>query len=142
MLKGIPPTISPDLMHVMMSMGHGDELVLGDGNFPAASNAQSLVRADGLGVPELLKAILKFFPLDTYVPDPAVVMQVVPGDNAMPLIWEEYARILSDAEGRKMGLTHIERHEFYARARKAFAIVATSEKALYANIILVKGVVK
>jgi len=141
MLKGIPPVISPDLMHVLMSMGHGDELVLADGNFPAATNARRLVRADGHGVPEVLAAIVRFLPLDTYVKDPAVVMAVVPGDNVKPVIWKEYARILSKAEGRRIVLARIERHAFYARAREAFAVVATSEKALYANLILVKGVV-
>lgn len=141
MLKGIPPIISPDLMHVMLSMGHGDELVLADANFPAVTNARRLVRADGHGVPELMEAVVKFFPLDTYVEDPAVVMAVVPGDETEPVIWREYVRILSEAEGRKIQLAQIERHEFYARAQKAFAIVATGESALYANLILVKGVV-
>ena len=141
MLKNIPPVISPELMHVLMSMGHGDELVLADGNFPAATNARRLARADGHGVPEVLEAIVRFLPLDTYVKDPAVVMAVVPGDNVKPVIWKEYARILSKAEGRRIVLARIERHAFYARAREAFAVVATSEKALYANLILVKGVV-
>jgi len=141
MLKNIPSIISPDLMHVMMSMGHGDRLVLADGNFPATANAQRLVRADGHGVPELLGAIVKFFPLDTYVPDPAVVMEVVPGDDVDPVIWQAYARILSEAQGRPVELTAIGRREFYARAREAFAIVATGEAALYANLILSKGVV-
>jgi len=141
MLKNIPPVLSPDLMHVLMSMGHGDELVLADGNFPAATNARRLVRADGHGVPELLEAVVQFFPLDTYVPDPAVVMAVLPDDDVDPVIWKDYARILSEAEGRDVGLTAMERHEFYARARGAFAVVATSESALYANLILVKGVV-
>jgi L-fucose mutarotase len=141
MLKGIPPIISPDLMHAMMSMGHGDELVLADANFPAATNAARLVRADGHGVPELLEAILTFFPLDTYVRDPAVVMGVVPGDDVDPVIWKDYGRILSAAAGREVGLAAIDRHEFYVRARAAFAVVATGEKALYANLILVKGVV-
>jgi L-fucose mutarotase len=141
MLKGIPPIISPDLMHVMLSMGHGDELVLADANFPAVTNARRLVRADGHGVPELLEAVVQFFPLDTYVEDPAVVMAVVAGDKVKPVIWNDYARILSKAEGRKVTLAQIDRHEFYARAAKAFAVVATGEKALYANLIIVKGVV-
>ena len=141
MLKNIPPVLSPDLMHVLMSMGHGDELVLADGNFPAATNARRLVRADGHGVPELLEAIVQFFPLDTYVPDPAVVMAVLPDDDVDPVIWKDYARILSESEGREVKLTGMERHEFYARAREAFAVVATSDSALYANLILVKGVV-
>lgn len=141
MLKNIPPVISPELMSAMMSMGHGDELVLADGNFPAAANAQRLVRADGLGVTELLEAMMRFFPLDTYVDRPAVVMAVEPGDAVEPTIWEDYVGVLSRFEGREVELRQIAREEFYARARKAFAVVATSETALYANLILVKGVV-
>ena len=141
MLRGIPPAISPELMYTLMKMGHGDELVLADGNFPAASNAERLVRADGHGVPELLRAVLQFFPLDTYVENPALVMGVVPGDNVDPVIWKEYAGIIRSAEGREIQLAQIERHEFYARAQGAFAIVTTGETALYANLILVKGVV-
>ena len=141
MLKGIPPILSPDLMHMMMSMGHGDELVLADANFPAATNARRLVRADGHGVPDVLEAVLKFFPLDTYVPEPAVVMAVVPGDKVEPVIWKDYERILGAAEGRDVPLAQIERNGFYTRARMAFGVVATGEKALYANLILVKGVV-
>jgi L-fucose mutarotase len=125
----------------MMSMGHGDEIVLADGNFPAASNAQRLVRADGLGVVELLEAMTQFFPLDTYAERPATVMAVVPGDDVEPTIWEDYERILSEAEGREIELQEVAREEFYAAARKAFAVVATSETALYANLLLKKGVV-
>ena len=142
MLKNIPPILSPDLMHVLMSMGHGDSIVLADGNFPAASNARRLVRVDGHGVPEVLRAVMEFFPLDTYTTDPAVVMEVLPGDDVEPTIWEDYQQILSDAEGRQVQLTEMERHEFYAAARDAFAVVATSETALYANLLLVKGVVE
>jgi L-fucose mutarotase len=140
MLKGIPPIISPELMHVLMSMGHGDTIVLADGNFPAAANAQRLVRMDGHGVPEILEAIMPLFPLDTYTQHPAAVMEVVPGDDVDPVIWEDYQRILSGAEG-DVDLEQVERHEFYSAAREAFAVVATSETALYANLLLVKGVV-
>jgi L-fucose mutarotase len=142
MLKGIPKEISPELMHVLMSMGHGDEIVLADGNFPAASNANILVRADGLDVCTLLGAIMQFFPLDTFVDDPAVVMAVVDPDAEEPPIWNKFRTILDNAEGRKVELTSIERHEFYARARCAYCVVATSEEALYANLILKKGVVQ
>jgi len=141
MLKNIPQVISPELMSVMMSMGHGDEIVLADGNFPAASNAQRLVRADGLGVVELLEAMMQFFPLDTYADRPATVMAVVPGDDVEPTIWNDYQRILSEAEGRDVELHEVAREEFYAASRKAFAVVATSETALYANLLLKKGVV-
>lgn len=140
MLKGVPAILSPDLMKVLMDMGHGDELVLADGNFPAAAMARRLVRADGLAVPPLLEAILKFFPLDQYVERPAILMQVVPGDPTKPTIWEEYRKILK-ADKKFTEFEQIERHAFYQRARDAFAVVATSEAALYANIILKKGVV-
>lgn len=141
MLKGIPSILSPELMQILMSMGHGDEIVLADGNFPASTVAQRLVRADGHGVPEILAAVVKFFPLDTYADDNAVVMQVVAGDPVDPVIWREYQRILAEAEGRAIPLTEIDRFEFYNRARKAYAVVATGEGALYANLILKKGVV-
>ena len=139
MLKGIPNIISPELLKILAEMGHGDEIVLGDGNFPAASNAQRLIRCDGHGVPELLSAILELFPLDTYVESPVALMQVTPGDSAIPTIWEDYKKIVA-AHGN-FPLSEVERFAFYERARSAYAIVATSEKALYANIILKKGVI-
>jgi L-fucose mutarotase len=141
MLKGIPPIISPELMKTILEMGHGDELVLADGNFPAVSCAQRLIRADGHNVPELLDAILQFFPLDQYVKQPVGLMAVVPGDPTKPTIWEEYKAIVSKHDPRAADFEFIERFAFYERAKTAFAIVATSEKALYANIILKKGVV-
>lgn len=141
MLKGVPAILSPELLKILMEMGHGDELVLADGNFPAATNARRLIRADGLMVPPLLEAILKFFPLDQYVERPAVLMQVVPGDPTRPTIWEEYRRIIRASGEKFTDFESIERQAFYARARNAYAIVATSEPALYANLILKKGVV-
>ena len=141
MLKGIPAILSPDLFSVLMSMGHGDELVIADGNFPSASLARRLLRADGHGVPPLLEAILQFFPLDTFVPQAVALMAVVPGDKARTDIWEEYRRILRrhDPEFREFEM--VERFAFYERARSAYAILATSETAIYANIILKKGLV-
>ncbi len=128
-------------MHVLMSMGHGDEIVLADANFPAAACARRLVTMSGHGVPVVLEAILRLLPLDTYVEDNAVVMGVVPGDPVVPVIWDEYRRLLAAAEGGEVRLTQVERMAFYERSRQAFAIVATSEPALYANLILKKGVV-
>ncbi len=142
MLKKIPPIISPDLMHVLMSMGHGDEIVFADGNFPADNYAHNrLVRCDGHTVTELLDAILPFFPLDTYVPAPVGLMDIVKGDVVQPTIWDEYKKVIEKHEGKEPNIEYIERFEFYERAKKAYAIVATSEMALYANIILKKGVV-
>jgi L-fucose mutarotase len=140
MLKNIPPVIAPDLMKTLMEMGHGDEIVLADGNFPAASVARRLFRCDGHGVPELLEAILKFLPLDTYVDQPAALMNVVPGDATDPVIWKTYESILKNSGEQFIDFEYLERFAFYERAKKAYAVVATSEKALYANIILKKGV--
>jgi len=142
MLKGISSVISPELIKILMEMGHGDEIVLADGNFPAASNAQRLVRSDGNGVSVLLDAILKLLPLDEYVAQPVALMSVVPGDPYQPVIWDEYRNILRQNEPKFTDFEFVERFAFYERAHKAFAIVASSEKALYANIILKKGVVR
>ena len=139
MLKNIPTTISPELIKILMEMGHGDEIVIADGNFPSASNAKRLVRADGLDVPPLLGDILTLFPLDTYVDSPVILMDVSKGDD-IPIIWDTYKQIIKTHEPTAK-ITTIERFEFYERAKKAYAVLATSEKALYANIILCKGVV-
>lgn len=141
MLKGIPPILSPDLLKVLMEMGHGDEIVLADGNFPAASNARRLVRCDGHGVPELLEAVLALFPLDTYVEAPVALMEKVPGDKVETPIWDEYRDILRRTGNGDVRIGHVERQAFYERARGAYAVVATGEGALYANVLLKKGVV-
>ncbi|MCA9116521.1 MAG: fucose isomerase [Planctomycetaceae bacterium] len=141
MLKGIPPLLSPELLHTIAAMGHGDEIVLADGNYPSASHADRLVRADGLGVLPVLQAILQLFPVDTFVAEQALVMQPVDEDAAEPPIWKDFRRSLQMAEGRRVELTEIDRFAFYERSREAYAIVATSETALYANIILKKGIV-
>lgn len=141
MLKGIPPAISPELMYTLMKMGHGDELVLADGNFPADSHAQRIVRADGLNVPDVLKAIGNFYPLDQYVDVAAFVMQPVPGDPPEPPIWKQFSELLEACEGKPVELKQVERFAFYEQAKKAYAVLATSETALYANLILKKGVV-
>jgi L-fucose mutarotase len=142
MLKGISPIISPKLIKILMEMGHGDEIVIADRNFPAASVAQRLVRADGLDVPPLLDAILQVFPLDQYVEKPVALMAVVPGDTYQPVIWEEYRSIIERYETDFKDFEFVERFAFYERAKKAYAVLASSEKALYANLILKKGVVK
>lgn len=141
MLKNIPDILSPDLLKILMEMGHGNEIVLADGNFPAASVAQRLIRLDGHDIPEILKAILKFFPLDTYVDCPVGLMAVVPGDPYKPVIWDEYRKIIAASKEPFKDFEMIERFAFYERAKDAYAVVATSETALYANVILKKGVV-
>ena len=134
MLKGIQSIIPPELLKIMMEMGHGDELVIGDGNFPGASINERCVRCAGHGAAELLEAILKLFPLDTYQ-KPVYLMEKVPGDTAQTPIWDEYKKIT----GHQPEM--LERFAFYERAKKSYAVVMTGEKALYANIILKKGVV-
>jgi L-fucose mutarotase len=141
MLKGIDPVISPKLLHILALMGHGDELVLADANFPAASMGERVVRADGHGVPTLLTAILKLFPLDSFVEKPALVMQRVDQPNDPAPIWADFQKILDQADGNHISIHRIERFAFYERAKQAFAIVATGERALYGNIILKKGVI-
>ena len=142
MLKGIPSILSPELLKTLMEMGHGDELVIGDGNFPHSNYARRLIRCDGHSVPELLNAILTFFPLDAYVECPAALMEVVKGDSApTPVIWEKYKELLAKHEPQNNKIEFMERFAFYERAKEAYAIIATSESAIYANIILKKGVV-
>ena len=148
MLKNIPNILSPELLKILMEMGHGDEIVIADGNFPSASVAaqtisKNLIRLDGHGTAKVLQAILKLFPLDPYAENPVGLMQLVPGDTVKTPIWDEYKKIIeaSDEKAKFKDFEFIERFEFYERARKAYAIIATSEIALYANIILKKGVV-
>lgn len=139
MLKGIPSIISPELLKIMMEMGHGDEIVIGDGNFPGESIGKRCVRCDGHGVPELLEAMLKLFPLDTYQ-KPVYIMEKVSGDAVETPIWDEYREIIKPHTNED--LEQIERFAFYERAKDAYAVVMTGERALYANVILKKGVVK
>lgn len=141
MLKGISPLISPDLLKILMEMGHGDEIVIADGNFPAASIAKRLVRSDGIPVSPILEAVLKLLPLDPFVERPVALMAVVPGDSSQPAIWEDYRKIIQRYE-KFTEFEYVERFAFYERARQAYAVVATSETAIYANIILKKGLVR
>lgn len=140
MLKNIPSIISPELLKMLMEMGHGDELVIADGNFPAAALAQRLIRLDGHGVPEVLAAVLDLMPLDIYVEAPVTLMEIVNGDSYVPTIGSKYRDIVTEKEGNKK-IENIERFAFYDRAKQAYGVVATGETALYANIILKKGVV-
>ncbi|MCR5791116.1 MAG: fucose isomerase [Lachnospiraceae bacterium] len=144
MLKGIPKILSPELLMVLNEMGHSDRLVIGDGNFPAESMGKDciVIRCDGHGVPELLDAILTVFPLDTYVEHPVNLMEVMPGDNVETPIWDTYKEIVKkhDERGEK-AIGQIERFQFYEETKTCYAILATGESALYANVMLQKGVV-
>ena len=142
MLKGIPKILSPELLKVLCEMGHSDRLIIADGNFPAESIGKDaiVIRMDGHGACEVLEAILQLFPLDTYVEHPVNLMQVMPGDNVETPIWKSYEKIVEGARGAS-AIGQIERFAFYEEARSAYAIIATGESALYANIMLQKGVV-
>lgn len=144
MLKNIPPILSPELLKVLCEMGHGDELVIGDGNFPAESMGKNavVIRADGHGVPEILDAILSVLPLDQYSEKPVALMEVVPGDPVVPTIWDTYRALLQKHDPDHSAIEMTERFAFYERAKKAYAIIATGETAIYANVLLKKGVVK
>lgn len=144
MLKNIPKILSPELLKVLCEMGHSDRLVIGDGNFPAESMGKNaiVIRADGHGAAEILEAILQVFPLDTYVEKPVNLMQVMPGDTVETPIWDEYEKIVAAADERgAKAIGQIERFAFYEEAKTAYAIIATSESALYANVMLQKGVI-
>ena len=140
MLKGISPLISPELLKILCEMGHGDEIVLADANFPSETTGKRVIRADGIGAVDLLKAILPLFPLDTYEKERFILMEVVSGDPVIPTIWDEYKQILEKREP-ETPVTFMERFAYYERAKKAYCVVATGETAQYANIILKKGVV-
>ena len=144
MLKGISPLLSPELLKVLCEMGHGDELVIADGNFPAESIGKNaiVIRADGHGVPEMLDAIWQLIPLDQYVDQPAALMKVVPGDPVVPVIWDEYRALLKKHGEDPDKVEMMERFAFYDRAKNAYAVIATGETAIYANVLLKKGVVK
>ncbi|MBQ8813626.1 MAG: fucose isomerase [Lachnospiraceae bacterium] len=146
MLKGIPKLLSPELLKVLCEMGHSDRLVIADGNFPAESMGKDakVIRMDGHGACAVLKAILQVFPLDTYVETPVNLMQLMPQDvgQVETPIWGEYAKIVSENDERgEHAIGHIERFAFYEEAKKAYAIIATGESALYANVMLQKGVI-
>ena len=133
MLIGISKIISPELLKLLCEMGHGDEIVIADGNFPAATNAKRLVRADGIGGVEMLDAVLSLIPLDTYAEENFMLMQTTQGDPT-PTIWEEYFKV-ANAKDDNVRVGNLERFAFYERAKNAFAVIATGEGAVYASII-------
>ena len=147
MLKNIPPILSPEPLKVLCEMGHSDRICIGDGNFPGAAMAKSegavFLRADGHGIPELLDAILQVFPLDAYVETPAMLMQKMERDRDLEIpVWDEYKSIVAKHDERgEAAVGAYERFEFYEQAKKCYCILQTGETAIYANIILQKGVI-
>jgi L-fucose mutarotase len=139
-LKGLSPLLSPDLLHVLASMGHGDEIVLADAHFPAATHARRLVRIPGVDANRVLDAVLSVLPLDDFVPHAAFTMQVVGDTTSVPPAVADFSATLQ--RHGEASPTSLERFAFYERAAQAFAIVATGETRTYGNILLKKGVAK
>jgi L-fucose mutarotase len=141
MLKGIDPAIGPDLLALLRAMGHGDEIVIADVNFPSTSMARRLARADGVDAVHMAKAIVQLLPLDDFVPAAAFRMAVVDAPDVEPPIVQDFRRVLAES-GYAGPIEALERFAYYERAREAFAIVATGELRLYGNLILKKGVLR
>ncbi|WP_297589536.1 RbsD/FucU domain-containing protein [Roseibium sp.] len=133
--------LSPDLLYALRAMGHGNEIVLADANFPGESLGPTCIRADGSSASEVLKAVLSVMPLDIYVPDPALTMQVVGDPDARPEAVADFQKIINETADNPTQIQTLERFAFYERAGSAFAIVQTGERRLYGNIILKKGVI-
>lgn len=140
MLKGISPILSPDLLSILSRMGHGDEIVLADAHFPGETFNKTIIRADGIRIPDLLEAILPLFELDSYVPDPIIMMAAVKGDELDPNVEKEYIASIRKSNPSHPPIKRIDRFEFYERAQYAFSVVMTGETAKYGNILLKKGV--
>ena len=143
MLLGIPPIISGDLLKILNDMGHGDEIVIADANFPACRCGERVVQVLGSSGIDMARAILKVMPLDHLEGAPAILMAIAKDDDCgEPVIWSDYSEILSASGRTKDQFRMLERNGFYERASKSYAIVQTGEMALYGNLILRKGVVR
>lgn len=142
MLLNIDPLLSPDLLHALRAMGHGDEIALVDANYPGSSAGPPCIRADGSDNSAVLRAVLSVMPLDDFVPDPALCMQVVDDADAVPDVVKDFQSIINATADAPSDIQSMERFAFYERASKAYAVVQTGERRLYGNIILKKGVIK
>jgi len=141
MLRNIPAIISPALLACLAEMGHGDEIVICDANFPACSTSNNYLRLDGALATEALEAVLKLMPLDSYVKNPAITMEVVGNDTMVPDIVRIFQKIINKTADTPAGIVTLERFAFYERTKQAYAVIQTTELRLYGNIILKKGVI-
>ncbi|HEY1721498.1 MAG TPA: RbsD/FucU domain-containing protein [Magnetospirillaceae bacterium] len=140
MLRGIPPVLNGDLLKILRDMGHADELVISDANYPSASTSQRLVRTDGISMTDALSAILEIFPLDDFVDSPVFLMS--PGPGKVPPLLGPVQKIVDKAHGKKVKIAPVPRFDFYDQARQAYACVATNERRLYGDIIIKKGILR
>ncbi|WP_298936182.1 RbsD/FucU family protein [uncultured Ruegeria sp.] len=141
MLRNIDPILSPDLLHALRAMGHGDDIVIADANFPGTSVGPECIRADGSTASEVLRAVLSVMPLDSFVPNPALTMQVVGEPHIVPDAVADFQNIIDEVADNPVPVVGLERFAFYERAASAYVIVQTGERRLYGNIILKKGVI-
>ena len=141
MLRNIDPILSPDLLHALRAMGHGDDIVIADANFPGTSVGPECIRADGSTASEVLRAVLSVMPLDSFVPNPALTMQVVGEPDIVPDAVADRQNIIDEVADSPAPVQGLERFAFYERAASAYVIVQTGERRLYGNIILKKGVI-
>ncbi|KAF0695064.1 Aste57867_14087 [Aphanomyces stellatus] len=146
-LKGVPAILTPQLLSVLASMGHADELLIADANFPASSQGvPTVLHMPGSSATELLEAILKLFPLDSFEATQATIMKQVHSDEDAPIV-KEFQGILdnsyqtSDGATVHAGLERLERFAFYKRSKTVYAIISSGETRLYGNIIIKKGVI-
>ncbi len=138
MLLGLDPLLSPDLLHALAAMGHGDRIVLVDANYPA-TRGRRLIQLPGVDTPRALQAVLFVCPIDSFIPEPCAIMQIVGEPSApLPVVAEMNAALAN--HGAKPAVS-LERHAFYAAAETAYAIVQTGERRFYGNILITKGVV-
>ncbi|MBR5316993.1 MAG: fucose isomerase [Lachnospiraceae bacterium] len=146
MLQGIDKILTGDILKALCDMGHGDELIIADANFPAETYAKRLIRVSGVDGAQLLGAFISLFPLDNYVDNPTAVMDLTDGDKKkkmpIPAVWAVYEQILKESDPSFVELGKIERMAFYERTKNAFVVIQTSEERQYGNLLLVKGVVK
>lgn len=142
MLKGLDPLLNADLLHVLRAMGHGDDLVIADANFPATTMGKRLVRLDGVSATRVLEAVLSVMPLDDFVDEPCGRIEVVGEPDTVPEVCQDFQKIIDRAEEGRFQLAKIERFAFYERARQAFAVVQTGETRLYGCVLLKMGVVR
>ena len=142
MLINIDPLLSPELLSIMQSMGHGDKIVLSDANFPAHSNNSRVARLDGIDVPRAARAILSVFPLDSFVPNPVQRMEIDGKPDEINEVHQDLINIVNEVSGSHWKVGSIERQKFYEETRKAYAVVSTSESRPYGCFIFTKGVIK
>jgi L-fucose mutarotase len=140
-LKNINPLLTPELLYVLRAMGHGDEIVIVDANYPSESAGPRVIRLDALNAPQTLDLVLSVFPLDTFVPDACIRMEVVGKGSKEQPVFDEFRALIAKHEGPNFKLHKLERYKFYARASECFAVIATGERRFYGNIILKKGVI-